>query len=63
MARLDVISRWLISTRAAVLIMTFISATIAGLLRPARGQFNSVYWFCWSSGLVFAHAPTTCSTT
>jgi 1,4-dihydroxy-2-naphthoate octaprenyltransferase len=30
--KLDVISRWLIATRAAVLIMTFISAAIAGLL-------------------------------
>jgi hypothetical protein len=27
---LDVISKWLISTRAAVLIMTFISAALAG---------------------------------
>ena len=40
---LDVISRWLISTRAAVLIMTFISATIGGLLaaRPTRGAGQS----------------------
>lgn len=30
--RLDVISRWLIATRAAVLIMTFLSAAIAGIL-------------------------------
>ena len=30
-AQLDVISRWLISTRAAVLVMTFISAALAGL--------------------------------
>ena len=28
---LDVVSRWLIATRAAVLIMTFISASIAGI--------------------------------
>ena len=28
---LDVISKWLISTRAAVLVMTFISAALAGL--------------------------------
>ena len=38
--RLDVISRWLISTRAAVLIMTFISATIAGILAARDGMFN-----------------------
>ena len=29
--RLDVISKWLISTRAAVFVMTFISAALAGL--------------------------------
>ncbi len=30
--KLDVISKWLISTRAAVLLMTFLSAVLAGLL-------------------------------
>ena len=29
--QLDVVSRWLISTRAAVLIMTFLSAALAGI--------------------------------
>ena len=29
---LDLVSKWLISTRAAVLVMTFISAALAGLL-------------------------------
>jgi len=28
---LDVVSKWLISTRAAVLVMTFISTALAGL--------------------------------
>ena len=28
--QLDLVSRWLISTRAAVLIMTFLSAALAG---------------------------------
>ncbi|HSO26912.1 MAG TPA: prenyltransferase, partial [Anaerolineales bacterium] len=37
---LDLISRWLISTRAAVLIMTFISAAIAGILALQHGVFN-----------------------
>ena len=54
--RLDIISRWLISTRAAVLIMTFISATIAGLLALRAGQFNPLYWLLTAVGLVFAHA-------
>ncbi len=55
-ARLDVISRWLISTRAAVLIMTFVSATIAGILAIAAGQFNFWYYLLLVIGLVFAHA-------
>jgi len=35
--KLDVISKWLISTRAAVLIKTFISAPIAGILAYQQG--------------------------
>ena len=35
---LDVISRWLIATRSAVLIMTFISAAIAGILAFRDGN-------------------------
>lgn len=54
--RLDVISRWLISTRAAVLIMTFISASIAGILAFAAGQFNLLNYLLLVVGLVFAHA-------
>jgi len=38
-AELDVISRWLISTRAAVLVMTFISAALAGLFALRDGGF------------------------
>lgn len=55
-SRLDVVSRWLISTRAAVLIMTFISASIAGLLALTAGAFNPLYWFLVAVGLIFAHA-------
>ncbi len=54
--RLDVISRWLISTRAAVLIMTFVSATIAGIMSIAAGQFNLINYLLLVVGLVFAHA-------
>lgn len=53
---LDVISRWLISTRAAVLIMTFISAAIAGMLAARAGQFDLGRWALLAFGLVFAHA-------
>lgn len=53
---LDVISRWLISTRAAVLVMTFISAGIAGLLAWRAGQFDALRWGALAIGLLFAHA-------
>jgi 1,4-dihydroxy-2-naphthoate octaprenyltransferase len=54
--RLDIISRWLISTRAAVLIMTFFSATIAGILAYGAGMFNWLHYVLLVIGLVFAHA-------
>jgi 1,4-dihydroxy-2-naphthoate polyprenyltransferase len=53
---LDVISKWLISTRAAVLIMTFLSAAIAGILAYQAGHFNSGYWLLLVVGLIMAHA-------
>jgi 1,4-dihydroxy-2-naphthoate octaprenyltransferase len=54
--RLDVISKWLISTRAAVLIMTFLSGAIAGILAYQQGLFNFVPWFLATLGIVLAHA-------
>ena len=55
-ARLDIISKWLIATRAAVLIMTFLSAAIAGILAFQDGKFNFLYWALVAIGLVIAHA-------
>jgi len=54
--KLDIISRWLISTRAAVLLMTFISAAIPGLLALRTGEFNLGRWLLLVLGLLFAHA-------
>ncbi len=54
--RLDVIARWLVATRAAVLIMTFISATIPALLALRAGQFNFERYLLLVIGLIFAHA-------
>lgn len=54
--RLDVISRWLIATRAAVLVMTFTSPTIAGLLALRAGKFDALLWLLCTMGLLFAHA-------
>ncbi|HXQ23676.1 MAG TPA: prenyltransferase [Candidatus Acidoferrales bacterium] len=53
---LDVISRWLIATRSAVLVMTLISAMIAGLLAARDGHFNLLLWSLVTVGLLFAHA-------
>ena len=55
-ARLDIVSRWLISTRAAVLIMTFISAALAGLFALRDQAFQFFPWLMLAFGLVMAHA-------
>lgn len=54
--RLDVVAKWLIATRAAVLIMTFISAAIAGIFAFRAGQFHFGRWLLVALGLVLAHA-------
>ena len=54
--RLDILSRWLIATRAAVLIMTFLSAALAGIFAAQVGQFNFVRWLLVAVGLVLSHA-------
>lgn len=54
--QLDIISKWLISTRAAVLIMTFISAAVAGILAFQQDSFNLLLWLLLTVGLIFAHA-------
>jgi 1,4-dihydroxy-2-naphthoate octaprenyltransferase len=53
---LDFISKWLISTRAAVLIMTIISALLAGLFAWRDHSFNIAPWLALTFGLVMAHA-------
>ncbi len=53
---LDVISKWLISTRAAVLVMTFISAALAGLFAWRDGSFAFLPWLALTFGLILAHA-------
>ncbi len=55
--RLDLISRWLISTRAAVLLMTFLSAVLAGVFALRDGYRISLWaWAVLILGLVLAHA-------
>jgi 1,4-dihydroxy-2-naphthoate octaprenyltransferase len=54
--QLDLVSRWLISTRAAVLIMTFLSAAIAGIFAFRDHAFSFLPWLALAFGLVMAHA-------
>jgi 1,4-dihydroxy-2-naphthoate octaprenyltransferase len=53
--QLDVVSKWLISTRAAVLVMTFISAALAGIFAWRDGSFHFVPWLALALGLIMAH--------
>lgn len=53
---LDIVSKWLISTRAAVLVMTFISAALAGLFAWRDGSFSFLPWLALVLGLIMAHA-------
>ena len=53
---LDVISKWLISTRSAVLVITFIPAVIAGILAYRAGGFDLGLWLVMTVGLLMAHA-------
>jgi len=54
--KLDVISKWLIATRSAVFIMTFLSAAIGGILAFKAGKFNFWLWLLTTIGLILAHA-------
>jgi 1,4-dihydroxy-2-naphthoate octaprenyltransferase len=54
--QLDIISKWLISTRAAVLVMTFLSAAIAGILAYQAEKFNLGMWLLLVIGLLLSHA-------
>jgi 1,4-dihydroxy-2-naphthoate octaprenyltransferase len=53
---LDIVSRWLISSRAAVLVMTFLSAALAGIFALRDGSFAFLPWLALALGLVLAHA-------
>ena len=54
--RLDLVSRWLIASRASVLVITFISVAIAGLLALRVGRFDPLLWTLSAVALLLAHA-------
>jgi 1,4-dihydroxy-2-naphthoate octaprenyltransferase len=53
---LDIVSRWLIATRSAVLVMTFTSAAFAGVLAYKAGAFDGLLFALVTVGLCLAHA-------
>lgn len=53
---LDIISRWLVATRSAVLVITFISCAIAGILAFRQDAFDFWLWLILTFGLLMAHA-------
>jgi 1,4-dihydroxy-2-naphthoate polyprenyltransferase len=53
---LDVVSRFLIASRAAVLWLTLGSCLLAGGLAAREGKFNLHLWLATTLGLLFAHA-------
>lgn len=55
-ASLGIMTRWLIAVRASVLIMTFSSSAIGGLLALRAGTFDSLLFILSLLGLLLAHA-------
>jgi 1,4-dihydroxy-2-naphthoate octaprenyltransferase len=53
---LDIVSRWLIASRAAVLVMTMVSAAFGGLLAAKAGAFSWGPFLLCVLGLCLAHA-------
>ncbi|MFZ4522527.1 MAG: prenyltransferase [Bacteroidales bacterium] len=53
---LDIISRWLVASRAAVFIMTATAGVIGGLLAYRQGVFHWLIFVEAVLGIVFAHA-------
>jgi len=54
--RLDLLSKWMVASRSAVLVMTFISALLGVLLAMLDGYFNPLFSILLIVGLVIAHA-------
>ncbi len=55
-ATLDIVSKWLISSRAAVLVMTFTSSALAGLFALRDGGFRPLPWLVMTIALMLGHA-------
>eukprot|EP01116_Phalansterium_solitarium_P021533 TRINITY_DN6732_c0_g1_i1.p1 TRINITY_DN6732_c0_g1~~TRINITY_DN6732_c0_g1_i1.p1 ORF type:complete len:330 (-),score=58.89 TRINITY_DN6732_c0_g1_i1:41-1030(-) len=54
--KLSVFTKWLVVTRAAVLIITLLSSSIAGILAYRNGLFDFPIWLLVTVGLLLCHA-------
>jgi len=53
--RLDIIAKWLVATRSAALVLSFMASVIAGVLAWEHGSFDLLKWIVITIGLVMAH--------
>ena len=53
---LDIVARWLIASRSAVIVMTFTSAAYAGVLALRAHSFDGLLFVLCTLGLCLAHA-------
>jgi len=54
-AKLDIVARWLVATRSAALVLSFMAAAIAGILAVRDGKFDIWIWLLVTVGLFMAH--------
>ena len=54
--KLDLFSKWLVSSRSAVLVMTFISGLLGVLFAALYGYYNLTFSILVIAGLVISHA-------
>ena len=54
-SKLDIIARWLVMTRSAALVLSFMAAAIAGILAIRDSAFHFLPWLLVTIGLFMAH--------
>ncbi len=54
-SKLDIIARWLVATRSAALVLSFMAAAIAGILAIRESAFQFLPWLLVTIGLFMAH--------
>jgi 1,4-dihydroxy-2-naphthoate octaprenyltransferase len=55
-AQLSLLTRWAVAARASVLVMTFSSVSIGGILALGHQRFDAWLWLLAAVGTLFAHA-------